>query len=165
MKCVNLNRTAVLPYYQWVPFILLFQAACFLIPNIIWHTFSKSAGVDITSLGKNASTLDLCNMESRVETVKEIARHIDTAISLKYNYEPTFKKISLRARLPFGRRHGNYLYLVYMLVKLIYIINLIGQLFLMNAFFGFSNYRFGYDFLRKFLIGDDYSRIDRAFPR
>jgi hypothetical protein len=48
----QVNRKQVLPYYQWVPFILMFQAVCFLIPNVIWHTFSKSSGVDICSLGK-----------------------------------------------------------------------------------------------------------------
>ncbi len=156
----------MLPYYQWVPFILLFQAACFLIPHVIWHTFSKSAGVDITSLGKSASVLDHVDMEQRGASIQQIARHIHVAISLKYDYVPTFKKVNLRARLPFGRRHGNYLYLIYMAVKLIYIINLFMQLLLMNSFFGFGyQYHFGYDFLRKFLVGDDYSRIDKAFPR
>lgn len=133
---------------------------------MIWHTFSKSAGVDLTSLGKNASVLDHIDMEQRLSSISQIARHIHVAISLKYDYLPTFKKVNLRARLPFGRRHGNYLYLVYMLVKLLYILNLIGQLMLMNSFFGFGGqYHFGYDFLHKFLVGDDYSRIDRAFPR
>ncbi len=143
-----------------------FKAACFLIPHVIWHTFSKSAGIDITSLGKNAAALDHMDMDQRGASIKQIARHIHVAISLKYDYVPTFKKVNLRARLPFGRRHGNYLYLIYMGIKMIYIINLFGQLFLMNSFFGFGcQYHFGYDFLRKFLIGDDYSRIDRAFPR
>lgn len=162
----TVDRNDVLPYYQWVPFILLFQAACFLLPNLIWHTFSKSAGVDLTSLGKSASIVDHVDMEQRSNTINQIARHIHVCISLKYDYLPTFKKVNLRARLPFGRRHGNYLYLIYMMVKFIYIINLVGQLFLMNNFFGFGmQYHFGYDFLRKFLAGDDYSRIDKAFPR
>lgn len=161
----TVDRTKVLPYYQWVPFILLFQAACFLLPSIIWHTFSKSSGVDIASLGKNASILDHFDMARRGETINQIARHIHVAISLKYDYLPTFKKINLRAQLPFGRRHGNYLYLVYMLVKLIYILNIVFQLLLMNSFFGFSSYRYGLDFFKKFMVGDDYSRLDKAFPR
>lgn len=161
----TVDRTQVLPYYQWVPFILLFQAACFLVPNVIWHTFSKSAGVDITALGKNASVLDHFDIDNRRSMIGQIARHIHVAISLKYDYQPTLKGVNVRARLPFGRRQGNYLYLLYMLVKLIYIFNLIGQLFLMNSFFGFHHYRFGLDFLTKFLVGDDYSRIDKAFPR
>lgn len=161
----TVDRTQVLPYYQWVPFILLFQAACFLIPNIFWHTFSKSAGVDIAVLGKTASALDHFEIDKRRSTIGQIAKHIHIAINLKYDYMPTFNKINLRAKLPFGRRHGNYLYLVYMFVKSLYILNLVGQLFLMNSFFGFQSYKFGLDFLRKFFVGDDYSRIDKAFPR
>lgn len=104
-------------------------------------------------------------MDKRRTTIRQIAKHIHIAIKLKYDYMPTFNKVNLRAKLPFGRRHGNYLYLVYMFVKAIYILNLIGQLFLMNSFFGFQHYKFGLDFLRKFFVGDDYSRIDKAFPR
>ena len=161
----TVDRTKVLPYYQWVPFILLFMAACFTVPNLIWHTLSKPAGVDVVALGKNALNLDNFDMEKREKTINQIARHINIALNLKNQYEPTFRKFNLRARLPFGRRHGNYLYCAYMLVKVIYIINIIGQIVLMNSFFGFQYHNYGFDFVRKFLIGDDYSRIDRAFPR
>jgi hypothetical protein len=104
-------------------------------------------------------------MEKREKTVHQIARHIHIALSLKYDYQPIFKRIDFRKRLPLGRRHGNYLYLVYLFVKVIYMANAVGQLFLMNSFFGFQYHSYGIDFLRKFLKGDDYSRIDKAFPR
>jgi hypothetical protein len=153
-----------------VPFILLFQACCFLLPNVIWHTFSKSAGVDVTSLGKNAIALDNFDMERRGKTIDQIARHIHIALSLKYynDDEPTgrFSKINIARRLPCGRRHGNWLYIVYMIVKIIYLLNIIGQLFLLNNFFGFQQHAWGFEFLKKFLLGEeDYSRIDKAFPR
>jgi len=35
----------------------------------------------------------------------------------------------------------------------------------LNSFFGFQYYSYGFDFLRKLIIGEDYSRIDLAFPR
>ena len=134
-------------------------------PNVIWHTFSKSAGIDVTSLGKNAEALDNFDMDRREKTISQIARHIHLALSLKYDNVPAFKKIDITSKLPLGRRHGNYLYLVYIFVKVAYIMNIVGQLFLMNSFFGFQYHSYGIDFLRKFLIGDDYSRIDKAFPR
>jgi hypothetical protein len=109
--------------------------------------------------------LDNFDMERREKTVSQIARHIHIALSLKYEYQPSIRGINLAKRLPFGKRHGNYLYIVYMLVKIFYLFNLFGQLWLMNSFFEFKNYSYGIDFLRKFLVGDDYSRIDKAFPR
>lgn len=115
--------------------------------------------------GQNASSLDHFDVKKRHGTIRHIAHHIHVAIRLKYDYIPTFKTVNLRARLPFGRRHGSYLYFVYMGVKLLYVINLLGQLLLMNSFFGFHRYHFGLDFFQKFLKGEDYSRIDKAFPR
>ena len=161
----TVDRNQVLPYYQWVPFILLLQAACFMLPNLIWHTLSRSSGLDVSALSKNARLLDNFEMEKRAKCIEQISRHIHIALLLKYQYEPTLNKISVRARMPFGRKHGNYLFLIYMFVKLVYIINLVGQLFLMNSFFGFQYHAYGFEFLKKFLIGDDYSRIDKAFPR
>lgn len=161
----TVDRTRVLPYYQWVPFILLFMACCFYLPKFLWHTLSRQSGIDIASLAKNAIAVDDMDIEKREATVDQIARHIHLGLTLKYEYEPMFKRFNLRKRIHIGKRYGNYLYLIYMFIKLVYILNLFGQLILLNSFFGFQYYAYGFEFLRKFLIGDDYSRIDLAFPR
>jgi hypothetical protein len=134
-------------------------------PMMLWHSFGRASGVDISSLCKNAVALDNYDMEKREKTISQIARHIHIGLSLKYDYRPTIKSFNLAAKLPFGRKHGNFLYIIYMFVKLVYIGNLVGQLFLMNSFFGFQYHSYGFEFLRKFLKGDDYSRIDKGFPR
>lgn len=162
----EIDRKNVLPYYQWIPFILLMQAVCFMFPHFVWHTMSKSAGVDVTSLAENALRLDDFDTENRSKTVNQISRHIQIALNLKYEYQPEKKKINLKERL-FGlsSTNGYYLYFIYMLVKLMYIVNLIVQIVIMDLFFRFRNYQYGLVFFRKFLAGDDYSRIDEAFPR
>lgn len=154
-----------MPYYQWVPFILLFQALCFWIPSLLWHTLSRQTGIDVGTLIKNAIAADNLDSERREKTVEQIARHIHIALSSKYEYEATFKRFNIRKRLPIGKRYGNYLYLIYLFVKIFYITNVFVQLFLMNFFFGFQYHSYGLEFLRKFIRGDDYSRIDMAFPR
>ena len=50
--------------------------------------------------------------------------------------------------------HGNYLVLVYLLVKLVYIGNAIGQLFLLNAFLGTDYHLYGIDVLRRMATGE-----------
>jgi hypothetical protein len=144
---------------------LLFQALCFFLPNLIWRTLSKKTGIDVASLVKNAIATDTQDTEQREKTVEQIARHIHISLSLKYEYEPRFKRFDIRKKLAFGKRHGNYLFIMYMFVKFLYLINVIGQIFLLNWFFGFQYYGYGWDFLKKFMQGDDYSRIDLAFPR
>ena len=127
--------------------------------------------MDVTSLGKNAMALDNFDMERRGKTIDQIARHIHIALSLKYDNDvdeslSKLSRINIARRLPCGRRHGNWLFIVYMFVKVVYLVNIIGQLFLLNNFFGFQYHQWGFEFLRKFLTGDeDYSRIDKAFPR
>jgi hypothetical protein len=161
----TVDRTNVLPYYQWVPFILMFQAFCFCLPNIIWHTLSRQTGIDVGSLVKNAIAADNADTDKREKIIDQIGDHIRISLTTKYEYEPLFKRFNIRKRLPFGKRHGNYLYIIYLFVKVLYIFNVFLQIFLMNFFFGFKYHSYGLDFLRKFMNGDDYSRIDMAFPR
>ena len=134
-----------------------------MIPHLIWQTFSKSSGLDVTHIGLSAKKIrDFGN--NRLDIINQIARHMKMGLDLKFKPEDkkSFKKID---KLRLNSRKENYLYILYMIVKFLYVVNLICQLILMDAFFEFRNYAFGFEFLRKFLKGDDYSRIDKAFPR
>jgi len=86
-------------------------------------------------------------------------------LAFNLNLNLNRKKRKNLNRFKFNSTRENYLFIIYMLVKFLYVLNLIGQIVLMDAFFEFRNYSFGFEFLRKFLKGDDYSRIDKAFPR
>ena len=63
-----------------------------------------------------------------------------------------------------GAVHGNYLTACYIFVKLLYIINVIGQIFLLNLFLGTSYHLYGYQVVRNLLRGKDWTTSDR-FPR
>lgn len=158
-----MDRSKVLPYYQWIPFLLLFQAVCFMFPHLIWHTLSKSSGLDVTLIGENATKLRDFDVDNRNRIIHQIVRHVQIALELKHHHR--HKKSNSNRFFKLNSRRQYYLYFVYMIVKLSYVLNLVGQLLLMDTFFEFRSYSFGFDFLKKFLRGDDYSRIDKAFPR
>lgn len=147
--------------------MLLFQAACFMIPHLIWQTFSKTSGLDVTELGLIAKKIR--NFDTnRIDVINQITRHIKMGLELKS--KPVYRNKDIEAekklkKFILNSRRESYLYVLYMIVKLLYILNLVFQIVLMDVFFEFRNYSFGFEFLKKFLKGDDYSRIDKAFPR
>ena len=143
----------------------MFQAFCFSLPNILWHSLSKQTGIDASSLIKSAIKIDNVNIDEREKLIDKIGDHIQISLTTKYEYEPFFKRFNIRKRLPFGKRYGNYLYLIYLMIKLLYILNLFAQLFLMNFFFGFHYHSFGVEILTKFINRDDYWANSKSFPR
>ncbi|CAK5086735.1 unnamed protein product [Meloidogyne enterolobii] len=69
-----------LSYYQWVPFFLLLQAACFRLPSILWKAASLSSGVRVHDIVVKA--LDSQNMEDecRHRTIIMLANHLARAL-------------------------------------------------------------------------------------
>ena len=60
-----------------------------------------------------------------------------------------------------GRLHGNYLTCSYVIVKLLYCINAIGQLFLLNIFLGYDYHMLGVQVIRHLLFGEKWIPSER----
>ena len=63
-----------------------------------------------------------------------------------------------------GRHKSNYLVVLYLVCKLLYIANAIGQLFLLNVLLDTDFHSYGIDVIQKSLAGDDWFPTTR-FPR
>jgi hypothetical protein len=126
-------------YYQWIPFILLLMSVLFYIPSVLWHALATKTGFDIANLVKTLHSMEQLNPDIRDRTLRYIAKHIDRALEIQREmgtgFFSHFKRIVRRYCPVFiiGRSQGNYLTFIYLFVKLLYITNVIGQLFLLNV--------------------------------
>ncbi len=63
-----------------------------------------------------------------------------------------------------NRHYGNYLVIVYFLVKLMWLVNALAQLFLLNAFLGNDYYLFGFEVIEKLFKNQRWTE-NRHFPK
>ncbi|CAH1783159.1 unnamed protein product [Owenia fusiformis] len=63
-----------------------------------------------------------------------------------------------------GKRTGNFMWTLYMLVKVLYIVNVIGQLFILNDFIGSNYHVYGFEVMKDLAKGNDW-RTSPVFPR
>ena len=115
------------------------MSVLFYIPSILWHALATKTGFDIANLVKTLHSMEQLNPDIRDRTLRYIAKHIDRALEIQREmgtgFFSHFKHV-LRRHCPFliiGRAHGNYLTFIYLVVKLMYIANVVGQLFLLNV--------------------------------
>ncbi|UJR37654.1 hypothetical protein I4U23_030351 [Adineta vaga] len=163
----NQTRPERIPYYQWVPFILFTMMMLFYVPGFIWRKLNRSCGIDTKVITNLMTEMDPLNSENRKEAMMSLAKHIDRGLTYHREYHHgfiTWKRFSCLLCCTIGRRSGNYLAFGYIIVKLLYIVNAIGQLFLLNVFIGERFYWYGFDILQKWFHGQEVEALER-FPR
>jgi hypothetical protein len=207
-------------YYQWVPFLLLFQAILCYIPRIIWRTLNIKSGLDIINLVDAAikyESVDKFGDRERIMAyiIKNIERYIGARKSryerlygrkfciahkpdnrklaeeieikskidndkntktfnkkkTKINLKKLCQSFCLNLRIILsticfwtGKRLGNYLVVLYMFVKTLWLTNAISQLFLLNSFIGNNYQAFGIEIIHMLLNGQEWNEL-RHFPR
>ncbi len=157
-------------YYQWVPLILLCQALMFYLPCMVWRFLNNKAGIDVNNIVEAAVALQhTAYVESRDKTVRYMTKHLDRYLGSTREYRHGCwvnckHFVSRNCCLICGRRYGNYLAFLYLSVKILYMINVIGQLFLLDAFLGTDYHVYGIQVLHKLVINQDWTASER-FPR
>jgi len=151
-----------LRYYQWLPFVYLIQAFFFLLPHLIWISFYKRNGLNpgtMVNLGKKFD--DKPDISHRIAI--EIERYLmcrqlaqrKKKLLLRHNVNQNEDISSSTLLLPHIsfriRYHSYYLVILYLIIKLLYIINIIVQVLILNVILSTGNYgffRFGFDTLK-----------------
>ena len=232
-------------YYQWVPFLLLFQAILCYLPRLVWRTLNVKSGIDMINLvdaaikyesvdkfadrdkimaymitnieryigarrpTSNGLLSDLNWLDSdaarcrlhrrRHKTTPPPSSTATTAANANTNdndydhdydendsdvdtetakqYEPSSVSCAFHRRVLrttrlwtrtvcfwTGKRLGNYLVVLYMFVKTLWLANSVCQLLMLNAFIGNNYHAFGVEIIGMLLSGEEWHEL-RHFPR
>lgn len=127
-------------YYQWVCFVLFVQAAAFYVPRYLWKLWES---------GK----------------VEAVVMHLDVGVG----FEPdlTLKKQAIVDYLYQSSGHHDWYAARYYLCEVLSFVNVVAQMFLLDAFFEGEFMRYGLNVL-EFTQLDQDSRLDpmiKIFPR
>ena len=112
-------------YYQWVSILLLLMALCFYLPRLFWRSFNTHCGIDIQSLITNSQ-------KSSADATKILEYYCQSLKSTPTNNPSMRLQINYRR----NKHRGNYLFTVYLLSRVMYLLNSILQLFLLNILLG-----------------------------
>ena len=164
------HSKALVSYYQWVPFVLLFQAVMSVVPSLLWRFFNKRSGIHLVTIMDAARVCCRASyLEIREKAVRYIVNQMDRYLLAQRDHKTgccirVKHFIAKICCLVGGRLYGNYLTTAYVLVKVMYLANAVGQLFLLDSFLGNEFHMYGIYIADKLLRGQDWTQSAR-FPR
>jgi hypothetical protein len=122
-------------------------------PNYLWNMLHKQTAVNPRALVNEARKI--CGMcgENREKEIKELANYIHDTLQV---FDPR-----LRGRIA---RSGFNATVLYLLMKLLYVLNAVGQLVMLNYFLGGNYFSWGYNTMLDVIHGNDWEESE-IFPR
>ena len=153
IRTARLGCTCGAEYYQWVPLVLLVQAAAFWAPSALWGLMCNRSAIPISSLLKTSHWAAVGDDTSREKNVMFAARlFFDGLLRARPRRAlgcqsaggaPQLKgRVSMFACMASGGLSlcaGNYLALAYLGLKLVWIAHAGAQLYFIQYFIG-TNY-------------------------
>ncbi|VDP67763.1 unnamed protein product [Echinostoma caproni] len=160
-------------YYQWVPFVLGLQGLLFYIPRIVWQVIcSHQAGTDLQHLIDVANQASKAGTDERKKLIAHVINSLDAMLFQHREFRAgTLTNVKRRMYKACGilvasKRLGTWLAFTYFVIKVLYLINAIGQLYMMQRFLGFneSMSNFGIELANYMAAGRNWDQT-RIFPR
>uniref|UniRef100_A0A7E4UUP9 Innexin n=1 Tax=Panagrellus redivivus TaxID=6233 RepID=A0A7E4UUP9_PANRE len=148
-------------YYQWVPLILLFQSMAFAVPGIVWRHRQNDTGINVKAILTSAAQVKKkFDKSTRSAQVQKAASHLLEALEMQRE----LKKSNVGPITQIGKTRGIYLVILYLFTKLLYVLNVILQFVILNAFLGPQYTFWGVGILQDLINGREWTESGH-FPR
>lgn len=142
-------------YYQWVPYIFLFQGFLFYSPALIWQLLNTRSGFDIKNYVRELQ-------KGQKNPVNYVVTHMRECNAFRRSYVSRgIVKKAINGTKVYAS--GIYLSISYLFVKFLYALIAIMQIYILNYFFKddyYSNLGFW-----SFLFGPHNWKLTERFPR
>ena len=134
----NVNHQRI-SYYQWIPFILIFQAFLFKLPNLIWRLFNGKAGINLEKLVALAHETQFGNYADREKIISHIAHYTNKWITINQELKETScikfrQQMAKHACFLCNQKEGTFLTGLYLVSKMFYFTNVIVQFYILDIF-------------------------------
>ena len=158
-------------YYQWVNFVLLLQGLLFYMPRVFWTSFSGKGGLylsDLVEAARNYKNGD--KFYKKGSYMEYLVLNIDQFVDDQRRWDTERSRYRavriLGTCIPcFGRYLGNYIIVLYIMSKLMYIVITFLQIYIIGTFLGQSFWLFGYNYLKNLVKGGGFLVINsKYFP-
>ncbi|CAD6187597.1 unnamed protein product [Caenorhabditis auriculariae] len=147
-------------YYQWVPITLAIQAILFFIPNWIWNIMHKHSGLDLETVVNEAHKLRNYPSEQRSQALAKLASYISECLEFKSVNRRTTRICCWQV----GSGLGSYISMLYLMIKLLYLGNVLLQFYIMTVFLGNDHLLWGFQTFLDLYEGREWSESG-VFPR
>ncbi|CAF1417700.1 unnamed protein product [Adineta ricciae] len=172
-KSLNAKKQSEILYYQWIPFLLLIKAFLFYIPRMSWNAFGLKSGVQLSDLVESSFDYKLPTTDAAhrqmcldyvISTIDEYCNDHRRQAEARKHLNVLQHKFSISCCLS-GRYLGNYLVVLYMTTKLLYIGISLFQIFILSILLG-SNFAFyGIEVIDRLFRGMNWDSETRLFPK
>lgn len=153
-KNLTEREDRLIGYYQWIPFILAFQAILFYLPVIVWRSLYATTGIKVDVI------CDTCNIrsnmvaEDRSKNMNKIAsflayeRDIHDSLAEKGHYFSS----------------GRFLVISYLVMKFLYALNALLQFLIIRKVLGVKSIWWGAEVFNDLIHGLEWPQTGN-FPR
>ncbi|PAA58479.1 hypothetical protein BOX15_Mlig011707g2 [Macrostomum lignano] len=154
------REEAEISYFQWVPFLLSIQALLVFLPHLLWRVTSARSGGEPHRIVKLASELASTGKPKRKrrKMAEYLAKQLRKSIAIAGTVTGS--------RLPCcgSNRCACWLFVSYIVNKFVYVLNGLGQLYLMKTYLGYQDLHFGWSSVSH-LLNERYWQQTGIFPR